>query len=68
MPIEVVREEFEGWVADPGTTAGRASAHDRLVMLYWVIMNLATHSDLNVEAKMEVNMEEVAAKKDGDVE
>ena len=42
MPIEVVREEVDGWISDPGSTAWRASDHDRLVMIYWVIMNLVT--------------------------
>ena len=64
MPIEDVREEVEGWFADPGSTASKASAHNRLVMLYWVMMNLVTHSTINIEAKME----EVAAKKEGDME
>ena len=33
-------------------------------MIYWVIMNLVTHSALNIKAKLE----EMAAKKEGDVE
>ena len=65
MPIEGVQEEVKGWVVDSGMMAGRASAHDRLVMLYWVIMNLVTHSALNVEAKLEEKMEDVAKKRRG---
>ena len=42
MPIEEVHEEVDGWVSDPGSTAGRALAHDHLVMIYWVLMNLVT--------------------------
>ena len=49
---------------DPGSTAGRASTHGRLIMLYWVIMNLVTHVSLNLEAKKE----EAATKKEGDEE
>ena len=41
-PIEEVREEVDGWVFDPESTARRASVHDRLVMIYWVLMNLVS--------------------------
>ena len=64
MPIDMVREEVEGWIVDPGSMVGRASAHDCLVMLYWVLMNLVTHVAMNIEAKME----EMLAKKEGDLE
>ena len=30
MPIEVVREEVDGWISNTNSMAGRASAHDRL--------------------------------------
>ena len=64
MPIETVWEEVEGWITDPGSTAGRVSAHDHLVMLYWVLMNLVTHAAMNIEEKVEEMME----KKEGDSE
>ena len=33
-PIEEVREEVDGWVSNPGSTAGQALAHDHMVMIY----------------------------------
>ena len=48
MPIEEVRQEVEDWVVDPGTTARRESAHNRMIMLYYIIMNLVMHSMLNL--------------------
>ena len=42
MQIEEVHEEGDRWISDPGSTIGRALAHDRLVMIYWVLMNLVT--------------------------
>ena len=64
MPIETVREEVEGWIIDPSSTAGRASTHYHLVMLYWVLMNLVTHVAMNIEAKVE----EMLEKKERDLE
>ena len=62
MPIETVWEEVEGWITDLGSTVRRDSAHDHLVMLYWVLMNLVTHLAMNIEAKVE----EIMEKKEGD--
>ena len=64
MLIEEVCQEVEYWIVDPGSMAGRASTYDRIIMLYWVIMNLVTHVTLNLEAKKE----DVVAKKEGDEE
>ena len=33
-PIEEVREEVDGRVSDPGSTVGRVSSHDHMVMIY----------------------------------
>ena len=44
--------------------AARATPYDRMIMLYWVIMNLVMHVMLNLEAKRK----EVATKKEGDEE
>ena len=33
-PIEEVREELDGRVSDPGSTVGRVSSHDHMVMIY----------------------------------
>ena len=62
MPIEEVSQEAKDWVVDPGSTTGRETAYDRMIMLYWVIMNLVTHVSFNLEAKRE----EVEAKREGD--
>ena len=66
MSIEEVREEVDGWISDLGSTAGRASVHDRLVMIYWVLMNLVTYSNLSAAAKVEEKLAEMMAKKEGD--
>ena len=42
MLIKEVHEEVEGWISDLGSTMRRASAHNRLVMIYWVLVNLVT--------------------------
>lgn len=34
IPAEELRGEVEDWIMDPRTTTGRASAYDRMVMLY----------------------------------
>ena len=64
MPIEMVQEEVEGWITNLGSTTGRASTHDHLVILYWVLMNLVTHVAINLEAKVE----EVSTTREGDLE
>ena len=64
VPIEAMREEVEGWVADPGSMAGRASTYDQLVMLYWVIMNLLMNVSLILEVKRDGDEEFVKAWKD----
>lgn len=64
MPIEEVRQEVEEWVVDPGSTAGWAAAYDRMIMLYWVIMNLVTHVSLSLEAKRAGDEESTKAWKD----
>ena len=62
MPIEEVRLEVEEWVVDPGSTTGRALAHDLLIMIYWVIMNMVTQATIKVEA----TKAEAKAKAEGD--
>ena len=62
MPIEEVRLEVEEWVVDPGSTTGRASAHDWLIMIYWVIMNMVTQETIKVEGMKA----EAEAKAEGD--
>ena len=44
--------------------AAWVTPYDRMIMLYWVIMNLVMHVLFNIEARKE----EVAAKKEGDEE
>ena len=44
MPKDELRREVADWVLDPGSTAGRAATYDRLLMQYWVNMNLVSHS------------------------
>ena len=50
MPKEDLRWDVAEWVVDPGSTAGRAAAYDRLLMQYWVNMNLVGHSFMEWEA------------------
>ena len=38
--MDEIREEVEEWVMDLGTTTGKASSYERLMMLYWVMKNL----------------------------
>ena len=68
MPIEEVREEVDSWISDTGSTVGRVSTHDRLVMIYWVLMNLVTEVNLCAMAIMEDKMTKMLAKKEGDEE
>ena len=56
--------EVEDWVIYLSSTTGRASTHDCLIMMYWVIMNLVMHVLLNLEARRE----EVETIKEGDEE
>ena len=65
-PIEEVQEEVDGWVSDPGSTAGRALAYDRMVMIYWVLMNLVSQVNLKSMAIIEGKMAVMLAKKEGD--
>ena len=51
MPKECLHEEVADWVLDPGNTAGRAFAYDRMLMTYWVTMRMVGHSSVVREAK-----------------
>ena len=53
MPIQELRKEVADWVVDLGTTTGRESAYDHMLMIYWVNMNLLSHSLVSREAKHE---------------
>ena len=50
MPKDKLHREVADWVLDPGSTAGRATAYDRLLMQYWVNMKLVDHSFTDQEA------------------
>ena len=41
---------MEEWVVEPGSTTGQALAHDHLIMIYWVTMNMVTQVTIKVEA------------------
>ena len=47
---------------------GRDLDHDQLVMIYWVIMNLVTLSNLNATTKIKEKLAEMMEKKEGDKE
>jgi len=68
LPADELRGEVEEWVMDPGSTAGRASAYDRMVMLYWVTKNLLAHAIMTNMAKAEGDEEPVRAWKDHNAE
>ena len=51
MPREEMCPKVEYWVVEPGNIVGRVVAYDRLLILYWVNMNLITHSSLSPAAK-----------------
>ena len=59
MLRESLHAEVADWVLDPGSTAGRAAAYDRLLMQYWVNMKLVGHSYMEREAKMAGDEESV---------
>ena len=40
MSSEDLHKEVADWVLDPGSTMGRASTYDRMLILYWVNMRL----------------------------
>ena len=61
MSFEDLRKEVAYWVLNPGSTVARASAYDRLLMLYWVNMCLVGHSSIAREAKFEGDIEPVKA-------
>ena len=61
MPKEDLRWDVAEWVVDPGSTTGRAAAYDRLLMQYWVNMNLVGHSFMEWEAKSARDEEPVRA-------
>ena len=61
MPKDELRREVADWVLDPGSTAGRAAAYDRLLMQYWVNMKLVGHSFMEREAKSTGDEEPVRA-------
>ena len=44
MPFEDLHKEVANWVLDPRNTVGRAFAYDRLLMMYWVNLQLVGHS------------------------
>ena len=59
MPRENLHEEVVEWVLDPGNTAGRASAYDRMLLTYWVTIRLVRHSATLREAKQEGDEEPI---------
>ena len=59
---------MDGWVFDPGSTAGRASAHDHPVMIYWVLMNLVSQVNIKSVAIIGEQLEAILAKREGDEE
>ena len=61
MPKEDLHHEVAEWVLDPGTTAGRVVAYDRLLMQYWVNMKMVGHSYMEWEAKQEGDEEPIKA-------
>ena len=52
MPKDDLHQEVADWVLDPGSTAGRTTAYDCLLMQYWVNMKIVGHSYTEREAKM----------------
>ena len=50
-PMDEIREEVEEWVLDLGTTAGRASSYDQMMMVYWVMKNLMAHVTMEGDIK-----------------
>ena len=61
MSSEELRKEVADWILNLGSTVGRASAYDHLLMLYWVNMCLVGHSSIAREAKYEGDVEPVKA-------
>ena len=51
FPIEEVHQEFEYGVVNPCSMTGRVTTYERMIMLYWVIMNFIPHVSLFREAK-----------------
>lgn len=49
--METIHDEVEEWVQDPGTTAGRIAAYDRIVSTYWVTKGLFSHVLMEHENK-----------------
>ena len=64
MPIQELCKEVADWVVDLGTTASRESAYDHMLMIYWVNMNLVSHSLVSREAKREGDEETTRAWKE----
>ena len=61
MPIQELRKEVVDWVVDLGTMTGRESAYDHMLMIYWVNMNLLSHSLVSREAKHEGDDDSIKA-------
>ena len=68
MPRENLHAEVVGWVFDLGNTVGRASAYDRMLMMYWVTVRLVGHSAALQEAKRVGDLEPVPFWKEHNVE
>ena len=49
---------------DPRTTAGRVSAYDMMLMVYWAMKNPMAHVGMNGEGKSRGDQEPVQAWKD----
>ena len=64
IPWENLRHEVEPWVVDPRNTAGRVTSYDRLIILYWVNMNLIMHCLLSAVAKWKGDEEPMRVWKD----
>ena len=66
--IEEVQEEVDGWVSDLGSMVGQASAHDCMVMIHWVLMNLVSQANLKSVAIIKEQLVVMLMKKEGDEE
>ena len=55
-------------MVDPGNTARRAMAYDRMLMLYWVNIKKNSHSSLTMATKQEGDKESVKPWKEHNVD
>lgn len=64
LPVDELHSEVEDWVVDPGTTVGRATTYDRMIMVYWVTKNLLAHAIMINHNKAQGDKEPARAWKD----